>query len=252
MLKRKSLTSQVVDHIIGLIKSGQVRPGDRLPTETELTQTLGVSRTCVREAMKSLESLRLIVVRPRVGATLLEPSASNLLNAEQFSLAMQSQRTDDLIEFRKIMEVGLASLAAEKAEPADLQIMRVALDRYQAEIATNHSNCATDLSFHAALAAASKNPIAVMVWQMLSDRLAEILSHTITLPNVREQTLHDHEQIYAAIKSGNARKARETMRLHLENADRVWRIAFSEIRESENQPGSASNNRAQTPVAMPR
>ena len=53
MLRRKTLTSQVIDYIVGLIKNGDVKPGERLPTEIELTQTLGVSRTCVREAMKS-------------------------------------------------------------------------------------------------------------------------------------------------------------------------------------------------------
>jgi DNA-binding FadR family transcriptional regulator len=252
VLKRKTLTSQVIDYVVAMIRSGEVKPGERLPTETELTQTLGVSRTCVREAIKSLESLGLITVRARVGATLLEPSASSLLNAEQFSLALQSQRTDDLLEFRKIMEVGLASLAAEKAEQLDLDQMRAALDRFKAEIETNRSDCATDMSFHSALAAASKNPIAVMVWQMLSARLAQILSRTITLPNVCEDSLRDHEQIYAAIKNRNARKAREAMRTHLENADRIWRIAFSETTENGAQPGHVSSTKADKPVPMPR
>jgi GntR family transcriptional repressor for pyruvate dehydrogenase complex len=252
VLKRKTLTSQVIDHVVGMIKSGVVKPGDRLPTETDLTTTLGVSRTCVREAIKSLESLGLIVVRQRVGATVLEPSAANLLNAEQFSLAIQSQKTDDLLEFRKIMEVGLASLAAENAEQSDLDTMRAALDRYGAEIATNRFDCTTDLSFHAALAAASKNPIVVMVWQMLSERLAEVLSHTITLPQVREESLRDHEQIFKAVKSRNARKAREAMRAHLENADRVWKIAFAETHPRNGQPGSAKSTKAATPVAIPR
>src|SRR5690348_13585465 len=88
LLKRKTLTSQAIDYVIGLIKNGEVKPGERLPTEAELTAKLGISRTCVREAIKSLESLGLISVRQRIGATVLEPSLSNLLNAEQFSLAI--------------------------------------------------------------------------------------------------------------------------------------------------------------------
>jgi GntR family transcriptional regulator, transcriptional repressor for pyruvate dehydrogenase complex len=230
MIKRKTLTSQVIDHIVGRIKDGEIKPGDRLPTETALTAELGVSRTCVREAMKSLESLGLISVRQRIGATVLEPSAANLLNAEQFSLAVNSQQTDDLIEFRKIMEVGLASLAAEKADEADLGAMASALDTYRAELATNRVDCNTDMSFHAALARASKNPIAQMVWQMLSSRLAEVLSKTMTLPHICEETLSDHEKIYRAIKSRDGRKAREAMRAHLENADRKWRIALGQHR----------------------
>jgi GntR family transcriptional regulator, transcriptional repressor for pyruvate dehydrogenase complex len=244
LLKRKTLTSQVIDYVVGMIRNGEVKPGERLPTETELTQSLGVSRTCVREAIKSLESLGLISVRQRIGAVVLEPSASNLLNAEQFSVAIQSQQTDDLLEFRKIMEVGLASLAAEKADDADIDTMKAALDRYRAEMATN------DMSFHAALAQASKNPIAVLVWQMLSARLAKILSRTSTLPHVCEDTLRDHEQIYRAIKSRDPRKARESMRKHLEHADRIWRIAQTEIQDN-GQPGRANKIKAETPVPMP-
>lgn len=135
LLQRKTLTSQVIDYVIGLIKSGAVKPGDRLPTESELTQTLGISRTCVREAMKSLESLGLVEIRQRVGATVLQPSASSLLHTGQFSLMVQAQQADDLLEFRKIIEVGLASLAAEKAGKANLAAMRDALDNYRTELA---------------------------------------------------------------------------------------------------------------------
>ncbi len=252
MLKRKTLTSQVIDYVVEMIRSGQVKPGERLPTETDLTQTLGVSRTCVREAIKSLESLGLINVRQRIGATVLEPSASNLLNAEQFSLAIQSQQTDDLLEFRKIMEVGLVSLAAEKADDADLDGLKNTLDRYRAEMATNGVDCTTDISFHEALVKASKNPIAVLVWQMLSTRLADVLSRTIRLPHVCEDTLIDHEKIYRAIKSRDPRKAREAMRTHLENADRIWRIALGKADDNNHQPGSARRIKAQVPVTMPR
>ncbi len=79
--------------------------------------------------------------------------------------------------------------------------MAAALDRYRGEMASSHVDCNTDLSFHTALPEASKNPIAVMVWQMLSTRLAEILSVTITLPHICEETLADHEKILRAIKS---------------------------------------------------
>jgi GntR family transcriptional repressor for pyruvate dehydrogenase complex len=228
LLKRQTLTSQVIDYVVGLIKSGEVRPGDRLPTENELTQRLGVSRTCVREAMKSLESLRIVHIRPRVGATVLEPSPADLLQAEHFSEALQKQHTDALLEFRKIMEVGLASLAAEKADEADLQAMKAALDRYREQVERNEIDCLTDMSFHSLLAKASKNSVAVLVWQMLSARLTRVLERTSTLPHVGSETLRDHLKIFRAIKERNPKKARAAMRAHLEEADRTWRIALSD------------------------
>jgi GntR family transcriptional repressor for pyruvate dehydrogenase complex len=258
LLRRKTLTSQVIDYILNLIKSGQVGPGDRLPTETELTARLGVSRTCVREAMKSLESLGLVHIKQRVGATVLEPSPANLLNAEQFSMTIQNQQTDSLLEFRKIMEVGLASLAAEKADEADLAAMKLALENYRRELAENRVDCHTDMSFHAALAAASKNPIAVTVWQMISARLSDVLTRAAVLPHVCEETLHDHLLIYRAVRSRNPRRARQAMRAHLENADRVWHIALQQM-AAEEEPskagraqGTGRRTRAAVPVAIPR
>lgn len=132
MFRRQTVTSQVVDYILNLIKTGKVSPGEKLPTEFQLSASLGVSRTCVREAMKSLESLRIVRIRPRVGAIVLEPSPSNLLHAENFSIALQKQQTDMLLQFRLIMEVGLASLAAENRTAADLAVMNDVLENIDA------------------------------------------------------------------------------------------------------------------------
>jgi len=134
MFRRQTVTSQVVDYILNLIKTGKVPPGEKLPTEFQLSASLGVSRTCVREAMKSLESLRIVRIRPRVGAIVLEPSPSNLLHAENFSIALQKQQTDMLLQFRLIMEVGLASLAAENRTAADLAVMNDVMEKYRREL----------------------------------------------------------------------------------------------------------------------
>jgi len=242
MLRRQTLTSQVVDYVLNLIKSGQVEPGQKLPTESQLIQNLGVSRTCIREAMKSLESLQIVKIRPRVGATVLEPSPAALMHAEHFSIAMQKQQTDVLLEFRLILEVGLASLAAEKRTSKDLEAMSSALEKFRGEMDSNRADCCTDLSFHSALASASKNPIAVMVWQSLSARLSQILSHTVVLPNVPEESYRDHLKILQTIKEGNPSKARRAMRLHLENADRIWRLANQTSGQCEQNDGQRSSH----------
>jgi len=225
VLQRRTLSSQVIDYVLTLIKTNQVRPGERLPTEQQLTSTLGISRTCVREAMKSLESLRVIRVRPKVGSIVLEPSPTALISAEHFSVAVQQQHTDALLEFRKIIEVGLASLAAEKADENDIRGMKKVLDDYRDELEAGQVRTTTDMAFHAALAAASKNPLAIMVWQTIASPLQEALHRAIGVPHVGEETLRDHLKIYQAIKSRNPKKARAVMRAHLDTAERVWRIA---------------------------
>jgi GntR family transcriptional repressor for pyruvate dehydrogenase complex len=224
MLKRQTLTSQAIEHILDLIKSGQVPPGGRLPTEKDLTEKLGVSRTCIREAMKSLESLKLISVRPKVGAVVLEASPSAMFSAEQLSTAAYQQTTDSLIEFRRILEVGLASLAAQKADEEELQEMEKAIQLHREAIRTGQRAYPADMAFHAAIARASKNPIAIMVFEMISEPLTDQRRKTNDVPNAAEDGLRDHLLIYAAIKERNPEKARNMMRAHMDTAEHYWRL----------------------------
>jgi len=224
LLKRRTLTSQVIEYILDLMKSGKIASGETLPTEKELTATLGVSRSCVREGMKSLEFLRLVRIRPKVGAIVLEASPTALLTAEHLSSGEEAPEPSVLMEFRKIIETGVASLAAEKATDSEIHVMEQGLERYEQEIDNGRIDYCTDIAFHAQVAAASKNPMAIMVWEMISSQLTSIFKHTVRMPKVSEEALHDHRQVFRAIQEHNPAKARAAMRTHLEHAERVWRI----------------------------
>ncbi len=136
MLKRHTVTSQVIEYILELIRKGKMVPGDKLPTEQSLTKTLGESRTCVREAVKSLESLHVISVRPRVGAVLLPSSQRAFFSAEHLVEPIRAEESNSLIDFRVILESGLASLAAKRASEADLLTMPRATQSHQNAIDT--------------------------------------------------------------------------------------------------------------------
>ena len=147
LIRRQTITAQVITHILGLIKRGEVKPGERLPTEKQLTEQLSVSRTCVREAIKSLQSLQLISVRPKIGAVVLEPSPVALINAEYLSTSAFMQQADSLIEFRKVLELGLVALAAEKATEADWLAMRGVLAEQEAALSLDRSTPKLTCSF---------------------------------------------------------------------------------------------------------
>jgi GntR family transcriptional regulator, transcriptional repressor for pyruvate dehydrogenase complex len=226
----------VIDHILGLIKSGEVGVGERLPTEKQLTEELSVSRTCVREAIKSLESLQLIRVRPRVGAVVLEPSATALINAEYLSTSAYLQHTDTLIEFRRILELGLASLAAEKSTEDDLATLRKILAEHERAVKIDRSTPEGDarfykevgevnLRFHNAIVEATKNPIAILVMQAISEPLSKQSRRTNDLPGVAEAGVRQHWTIYRAIRNRNPEKARTAMRLHIQSSERNARVA---------------------------
>ncbi len=230
MIRRQTLTSQVIDHVLGLIKSGQVKPGEKLPTEKQLTETLGVSRTCVREAMKSLESLRLISVRPKIGAVVLVPAPTALFHGQSFSTLAHLQDTDDLVEFRSIIEVGLAVLAARKATDNDLAAMRQAMEDHKRALETDGIAYPADLAFHTARAEASKNPFGIAVLQMISEPLTEQRRRTNRVPHSAEVGLRDHKRIFRAIKEHNPDKARQAMISHMKSVGHFWGLAVVEDR----------------------
>jgi GntR family transcriptional repressor for pyruvate dehydrogenase complex len=239
LIRRQTITAQVITHILDLIKKGQVKPGERLPTEKQLTEELGVSRTCVREAIKSLESLQLISVRPKVGAIVLEPSPGALLNAEYLSTSAFMQQADSLIEFRKVLELGLVALAAEKSGEADWAAMREILAEQEAALGKDRSTPHADLLFHEAIvkvnirfhkavAAATRNPLAIMVLQAISEPLIEVSRRTNEMPGVPEAGLRQHWAIYRAIREHDPEKARDAMRVHLQAAERNAHMLQSE------------------------
>ena len=229
MIRRETLTSRVFDHLFAQIKSGKVKPGDKLPTEKDLTQILGVSRTCVREAMKSLQALQLVSVRAAVGAIVTHPSPGAWFNAYLFAAAIHSEERDAQTEFRKILEVGLVSLAAEKADQQDILALSKSIADYEAALlkGKNHYPYQADVDFHTAVAVASKNPIAEMVWRAFVPPLTEQLRATAHVPTGPAEGLRDHLRIFSAITEHNPEKARSTMRAHLENAERNFLIARS-------------------------
>jgi GntR family transcriptional repressor for pyruvate dehydrogenase complex len=244
LIRKQTITTQVVAYILDLIKKGQVKPGERLPTEKQLTEELSVSRTCVREAIKSLESLHLISVRPRIGAVVLEPSYGALINAEYLSTAAFMQQADSLIEFRKVLELGLVALAAEKATESDWAAMREVLAEQEAALRMDRSSPRGDLlfheaigkmniKFHKAVAAATRNPLAIMVLQAISEPLIEVSRRTNEMPGVPEADLRQHWAIYRAIRENNPEKARHAMRLHLQAAERNAHILESKDKETE-------------------
>ena len=233
MISRQTLTSKVFDWLMDRIRTGELKAGDRLPTEKDMVNRLGVSRTCVREAIKSLEALRIVNVRPKLGAVLQEPTAAALFNAELFSAAVNSRRTDTLMEFRKILEVGLASLAAEKAEAGDALSIARSMAAYEEALEQGRQPYQADIDFHLAIASAAKNPLGHMVLTALARPLSQQLQLAEAVPGAAEEGLRDHQKIAGAIAERNPDKARGFMRAHMENAERYWCIANSGMASQE-------------------
>jgi len=211
------LVAQVIDHVRGEIVSGARGPGTPLPSEGSLAESLAVSRTVIREAMRSLRSQGLVVMsqgaRPRVAA--IDPGAT----VESLGVLLRRSSTTllELTEARRPLETSITALAATRATTAHVSALRFAIDEL-ARATTLEGRVAADIRFHELLAEATGNPVFTVLLKTLAGLLGESRRRTIRLVGV-EPALIGHREILAAVVDRDSKAAAAAMRRHLDWAE---------------------------------
>ncbi|RZI77489.1 MAG: FadR family transcriptional regulator [Variovorax sp.] len=228
----RGLAHNLVDDFGARIRDGALRPGDKLPTESEIMQAFGVSRTVVREALSKLQAGGLVETHHGVGTFVLQPRASGVGGVFRLDPGEIATSVDVLavLELRISLETESAGLAAARRTEAQLLAMRAALDDFERNVGVAGDTVAPDFRFHLEIAQATGNPY-----------FAEIMSHlgTTIIPRTRISAIRnldrggaylsrvnrEHEEIYAAIARRDAESARAAMRIHLTNSRERLRMA---------------------------
>ncbi|TIH40079.1 FadR/GntR family transcriptional regulator [Subtercola vilae] len=211
-----AVTDEAISRIREMILRGELRPGDRLPPEAELSERLGLSRNSLREAVKALELIRVLDVRRGDGTyvTSLEPGL--LLEAVQFVVDLhQDQSVLELFEVRRILESSAAALAATRMTPDALTDLRRSVDLAAAtdDVAALVEH---DLDFHRRIAAASRNDYLSTLLDALSSKTVRArLWRGITEENAAGRTLSEHAAIVEAIAAGDAELAKGLVTAHI-------------------------------------
>jgi DNA-binding FadR family transcriptional regulator len=223
----RSVSSEVSAHLEKLIALGELRPGDRLPSERELAGTLRVSRASLREAMHELEAKHLVERRPGRGTTVLP--APEHVNRVYERLSDEEHQLRDVAELRATLEPKLAELAASRATPANLIELENILRNPVAEVAPEES-LRLDLEFHLLLAAAARNPLMSSINTLTSSwtSATRVISHATRY--AREVSYLGHRAILAAVTRGDAAEARDAMIRHLSDVAAMTRDGFEEVR----------------------
>jgi len=222
-----------LDQIEALIVDNRLKPGDSLPTETELAKQLGVSRTVVREAVKGLEGRGLVAAI--AGGRFCISAVSPERVSESIRLFMQFESNkvtyEHMIDFRRMLEIEIAGLAAQHAEAADLARMARELDCMETlkdhleESEENRQRFArADVGFHLAIAAGTGNPLLAVIFGPVIDRFLEERLEGIDRPHALEWGGRGHRLILEAIKNGDVQGAREAMQDHLEYTARMMGV----------------------------
>jgi GntR family transcriptional repressor for pyruvate dehydrogenase complex len=213
------VSQEAVDQIVGLIESRQLQPGDRLPGERRLVERLGVSRTSVREALRSLEGMGLIEVRAGKGAYVKHPISEFVESTLPNSLLVDRDTLKKLFELREIIETGAAAIAALEATEEDLQIIRQAVESVEANFAEENLDgmVEADIQLHRAILVATNNDILVRVMDNISDLLKEMRRTSLSVSEGVQQTIAGHRAILVALERRESELARKAMQTHLQS-----------------------------------
>lgn len=219
----RGLVQEIVESLAGNIRDGLIKPGDKLPTESEIMARFDVSRTVVREALSKLQASKLVETRHGIGTFALAPQdSSNFKIAEEdFSTVAD---VISVLELRISLETEAAGLAAQRRTVANLTTMEAALTAFQESINQDSDAVTPDFQFHMEVARATCNR-----------HFADLMTYlgTMIIPRTRLNTpssapegrlnylqrVHgEHESIFNAIRDQDEQAARAAMRTHLANS----------------------------------
>src|SRR5215467_6109542 len=162
------MTEQVVFQVGDMIRAGKLKPGDRLPPERELAKRLGISRASLRHGLRFLAAIGVLTSRHGSGTYIAEGPPS--LDSEPLQMLAELHRftPDEMFEARKLLEVGLAALAAQNAQPEQLATMAEEVTEMYATLDDPQQYLIHDIRFHRAVAAAGGNQILAALMNMVS------------------------------------------------------------------------------------
>lgn len=225
MLKRlqhKRLSDEIADQLIGLIKTGTLKPGDALPTEREMARSLGVSAPPLREGLKVLETLGFVEIQPRSKIVVKSLAASALHDPISRSINGDLNMVIQLLEVRKILESWAAAKASQLATDDHIAALEKACQEMEADFENNRLGVDADASFHLGIYNAAQNTILSHIGFTLFDllwRSQKLIRETMFLEEEnRRRLLQQHSQILQAIKDRDSNKAAEAIAAHLDFA----------------------------------
>lgn len=212
----------IYEHIQKKIISGEIKPGERLPSERVLMDILKRSRPTIREALRMLERSGLIKTIPgSKGAVVTELSAKSIEQSLQNMIMLDQISNEDLLEYRTVTGVAFAGLAAKRRTDEDLQKMRGIINTAETLINDFRAFIQYDILFHEAFAAAAKNKISSSIDNVLSSLVSQTLielyssSSQQAIERMISEALLEHKGLYSAIEQGDVSTAKALMKVHL-------------------------------------
>jgi GntR family transcriptional regulator, transcriptional repressor for pyruvate dehydrogenase complex len=227
-IKKTSLSEAVTQQLLSMISKGDLQAGSRLPTEPQLCEMLGVSRTAVREGIKALTSINVLTVLPGRG-TFVNMSQDVMVKGQALKIALDRETVQDIYEVRSVLDVGIAKYAALKADHDDIEACEMALKKMEESLRSDPINfelaAEGDEEFHAALCRATHNRVLESIAQpIINHAVLRYWKHVHSSAESVEVGLRGHRLILRAVEQKDADAALEAAEKHLKSVfDRLYR-----------------------------
>ena len=246
-----TLSDLATERVLQMITTAALKPGDRLPSERDLGASLGVSRTVVREAMRSLAAKGVLEVRTGSGAYVGRVDAKHASEAlrlyVQFSRGVAGEagvEYEQIDEVREMVEARVARIAAVKATADDLKALADSQHHFERALKNAEAASRLDVGFHRLIAVSTHNPLYLVMLDSIEPILLEIRLKTLGVPGRPSKAVAAHARILERIVAGDAAGAEAAMVDHLEDSRAVWKSLATR--------GGASSSRHATPAAAGR
>ena len=206
----------IIDQIRELITTGQLKPGDKLPSERKLSERLNIGRTHVRDAIRKLEFYGILKTLPQsgtvvagIGMTALEGLISDVLQLDNSDFA-------SLIETRVILEIEGIMLAAKRRTESDIEELSYALEKYHKKVISNQKAVDEDMMFHLKIAEASQNRVLKSLMLIITpDILTNYNKYEVCSNDLLKERYEEHRMLFESIKDQDEKRAGKLMKEHL-------------------------------------
>lgn len=215
-ISKQDLAVETLSRLAHLVSVSE--RGSRLPTERELCEMLGVGRSTLREAIRSLEFIGAIQVRQGSGTFVTEAAESRVEKLIAIGLVVDRSTVADVVEFRRMLEVQAVRLAAERYLPEDREALEEITSRFAASLDRPAEASRHDLEFHVLLAKASHNSVLSQFANGIRPLLEIWITHAVNRPDVTQAVRTEHEEILRAVLDRDPDTAAARMFIHQSNA----------------------------------
>jgi GntR family transcriptional repressor for pyruvate dehydrogenase complex len=232
-VERTFLAQEIAQRFLRLLQDGQLQAGEKLPAERELASLLGVGRPSLREALRALQLMNVVEVRPGEGTYVSSLKAEHLAEPLRLLLLLQDVTYLEVLEARRSIEPAIAALAAERIGEEELEQLRSCLGNARACVDDPAGFLDADLELHSVIVEASRNPLLIGIMASISSLGPATRKRTAYIPGVRGVALEDHARIVDAIALRDADASRKAMENHISHIQKALREASAEEAPSE-------------------